>query len=74
MPESPCVSLPLRYIKSRNFSLLFPDRNFLNGKFRMIQLWPRILPIQNAKHRKNPIPLRFPFLINVSFYISMSYL
>ena len=32
MPESPCVSLPLRYIKLRNFSLLFPGRYFSERK------------------------------------------
>ena len=54
---APCFSAAP--IKSRNFSLLFPGRNFLNGKFCMIQLWPRILPSRNAKHRKNPVPFFF---------------
>ena len=38
--------------------LLFMGRNFLNWKFRMIPLWPRILPIRNAKHRQNPVTVR----------------
>ena len=38
--------------------LLFTGRNFLNWKFRIIQLWPRILPIRNAEHRQNPVTVR----------------
>ena len=36
-------------------SVLLAYRNFLNWKFRTIQLWQQILPIWNAKHRQNPV-------------------